>query len=69
MLTRAFARFGIIALVDSATGYQADKAREDILKILEVYIAPHLMPWTRRFPHEFFREVYRILGWSTRLAL
>ncbi|MCX6543469.1 MAG: P63C domain-containing protein [Acidobacteria bacterium] len=64
MLTRAFARVGIIALVDSATGYQADKAREDILKILEAYIAPHLMPWTRRFPHEFFREAYRILGWE-----
>jgi len=65
-LTRALARFGIRALVDQATGYQADKAKEDLLKILEEYISPNLLPWTRRFPHEFFREVYRLHGWEYR---
>lgn len=64
MLTRALAKDGIRAMVDLATGYQADKAREDALKIIEMYVAPGLMPWTRRFPHEFFRETYRLLGWE-----
>lgn len=27
-------------------------------------MAPALVPWTRKFPHEFFREVYRLLGWE-----
>jgi len=63
-LMRGLARYGIRAMVDQATGYQADKAREDILKILEAYVAPGLMPWTRRFPHEFFAEVYRLHGWE-----
>ena len=54
-LTRALARDGIRAMVDLATGYQADKAREDALKIIALYVAPGLMPWTRKFPHEFFR--------------
>ena len=63
-LTRALARFGIMSLVDRATGYQADKAKEDLLQILAAYISPSLMPWTRRFPHEFFREVYRLLAWE-----
>ncbi|HEX8030330.1 MAG TPA: P63C domain-containing protein [Vicinamibacterales bacterium] len=63
-LTRALARDGIRAMVDLATGYQADRAREDALKLIELYVAPALMPWTRKFPHEFFREVYRLLGWE-----
>jgi hypothetical protein len=63
-LSRGLARFGIRALVDMATGYTADKAKEDVLKILAEYISPLLLPWTRRFPHEFFQEVYRLHGWE-----
>ena len=63
-LTRALAKDGIRAMVDLATGYQAEKAREDALRIIEMFVAPGLMPWTRKFPHEFFREVYRLHGWE-----
>jgi len=63
-VTRGLARRGIIALVDDATGYQADKAKEEVERILQAYVAPALVPWTRKFPHEFFREVYRLLGWE-----
>lgn len=63
-LTRGLARRGIIALVDDATGYQADKAREEIEKILQAYVSPGLLPWTQKFPHDFFREAYRLLGWE-----
>jgi P63C domain len=66
LLTRGLARRGIIALVDDATGYQADKAREELETIIRAYIAPGLMPWTQRFPHEFFRQVYRLHGWEYR---
>lgn len=65
VLVNGFAQRGIIALVDDATGYQADKARDEALKIVEAYISPsYLIPWTRRFPHEFFQEVYRLHGWE-----
>jgi len=60
---RAMAKDHIIALVDKATGYHDQEVRDEITKILEQYIAPHLMPWTLRFPDEFFRQVYRIHGW------
>jgi hypothetical protein len=64
-LVNGFAQRGIIALVDDATGYQADRARDDALKIVEQYVSPsYLIPWTRRFPHDFFRETYKILGWE-----
>jgi hypothetical protein len=64
LLMRGLARVGIIALVDEATGYQEDRAKDELYKILEAYIAPELMPWTRRFPDEFFRQVYRLQGWE-----
>jgi hypothetical protein len=66
-LTHGFAQRGIIALVDDATGYQADRARDEALKIVEQYVSPaYLIPWTQRFQHDFFREAYRILGWEYR---
>jgi P63C domain len=60
-----FADRGIEALVDDATGFQADRARDEALKIVEQYVSPsYLIPWTRRFQHDFFRQAYKILGWE-----
>jgi hypothetical protein len=64
LLMRGLAQVGIIALVDQATGYEDRRAKDDLLKILEQYIAPHLLPWTRKFPGAFFKEVYRLYGWK-----
>ena len=64
LLIRGLAHVGIIALVDEATGYQADRARDELVKILEAYISKELLPWTRRFPPEFFEEIYRLNGWK-----
>ena len=64
-LTRGLARRGIIALVDDATGFQDDRAREEIERlVVKAYVAPGLQPWTQKFPHDFFREAYRLLGWE-----
>ena len=64
-LTRGLARRGIIALVDDATGYQGDRIAEEVSRlVIEAYVSPHLQPWTQKFPHEFFKEVYRLLGWE-----
>lgn len=62
-LIRAFARVGIIALVDEATGYQAYRARDDLQKILSAYIAPELLPWAKRFPDAFYEQLHRVWGW------
>jgi hypothetical protein len=63
ILVRGFARVGIIALVDEATGFQEIRARDDLNRILEAYIAKELLPWTKRFPDEFFKEMFRVWGW------
>jgi len=64
ILQRAFATVGIIALVDEATGYQADRAIDDLNRILQNYISEELRPWTQRFPNEFFKQIYRLRKWN-----
>jgi hypothetical protein len=64
LLMRGMAKDYIVNLVDRATGYHEQEMRDELVKILQQYIAPHLMPWTERFPLEFFKQVYRIHGWK-----
>jgi hypothetical protein len=64
ILVRGFARVGVIALVDEATGYQEERDREELHKILAAYISEELLPWAKRFPDEFFREMFRLRGWQ-----
>lgn len=63
ILLRGLAETGIIALVDEATGYQDDRPKDELQKILAAYISPTLLPWTERFPIEFFKEMFRVYGW------
>lgn len=62
ILVRGFARVGIIALVDEATGYQDDRARDALAKILEGFIAKELQPWIQTFPVSYYRELFRLRG-------
>lgn len=64
ILQGAFATVGIIALVDEATGYQAERDRNELHRILEAYIAKEYLPWTKRFPDEFYQELFRLRGWT-----
>lgn len=66
VLIRGLARVGIIALVDEATGYQEVRARQELQRILEAYVQAEFRPWVRRFPDDFFREIYRLQGWEFR---
>lgn len=65
LLIRGFAQVGIIALVDEATGYQKQRERDELNRILSAYINEELRPWISRvFPEEFFRQIYRLHGWA-----
>lgn len=64
ILMRSFARVGIIALVDEATGYQYDRERNELQKILKAYISEELLPWQKRFPDMFYKELFRLNGWD-----
>jgi hypothetical protein len=64
ILVRAFAKVGIIALVDEATGYQYDRARDALAKILEAFIAKELCEWVKTFSDDYYRELFRLRGWN-----
>jgi hypothetical protein len=64
MLVRGFARIGIIALVDEATGYQKDREKDALARILEAWIAKELQGWVQTFPTEFYEHMFRLRGLS-----
>lgn len=64
MLVRALARVGIVALVDEATGFQTERDRDELHRLLSVYLVEERLAWAKRFPDEFYKQVYRLKGWK-----
>lgn len=62
LLMRALAHVGIVALVDEATGYQKDRARDALAKILEAYVTRELQPWIRTFDAAYYEQMFRLRG-------
>ena len=60
----AFAKTGIIALIDEITGYQELRKKDELQKLLEEFVRKEYLPWTKRFPNEFYEEMYRLKGWD-----
>lgn len=63
-MLRAFARVGVIALVDEATGFQATRDRNALQAILDAYLRQELAAWAKRFPDEFYQQIFRLRGWE-----
>lgn len=64
ILVRSLSKIGIVALVDEATGYQYDRDRDELQKILSLYIAKEYLPWTKKFPDEFYKQMFRLKNWT-----
>ncbi len=62
VMLNGLATVGIVALVDEATGYQDERERNALAKLLEAYVAKELRPWVHTFPVEFYRQMYRLRG-------
>jgi hypothetical protein len=62
LLVRAFAREGVIALVDEATGYRYDSQRKELARQLEPLVMQPLCRWVAAFPPDYFRELSRLRG-------
>jgi hypothetical protein len=64
MLQHGWAKVGIIALVDEATGYQDFRRKDALARILEKFVAKELRPYIRTFPSDFYRQIYRLNKWD-----
>lgn len=62
-LVRSFARVGIVALVDEATGYQEVRPRDALQSYLEMLVREELAAWAKKFPDEFYENIYKLRGW------
>jgi hypothetical protein len=60
ILIRGFAKVGIIALIDEATGYQDSRTRDALARILEQYVTKELRPWVKKFPPLFYQQLCRL---------
>lgn len=63
-LTLALADTGVAALIDEATGYQDDRAKDALAKIFATFLAKERQKWALTFPIDFYREIYRLRGWK-----
>jgi P63C domain len=62
IVVRALSTVGIIGLVDEVTGYQQVRDREALQKILDKYLTDEWAKWSRTFPNEFYKELFRLKG-------
>src|SRR5437764_985431 len=60
ILTRAFAKVGIIALIDEATGYQKVRDDFELQKMLKAYISEETLEWQKTFHDGFYEQLYRL---------
>ena len=66
MLAKGFQIVGITALIDEATGYQEIRDRQALQKILDHYLLKEFAAWAKRFPDEFYQQIFRLRGWQWR---
>ncbi|MBZ5520836.1 MAG: P63C domain-containing protein [Acidobacteriia bacterium] len=66
ILIRGLAHVGIAALVDEATDYQPIRDKEALQQILDKYLQKEFAAWAKRFPDEFYKEMFRLRGWQWR---
>lgn len=64
IIVRGLARVGIVALIDEATGYQEVRNKEALQALLEAFMRKEFAAWAKRFPDEFYKEIFRLWGWE-----
>lgn len=64
ILVRALSKVGITALIDEATGYEKDREADELQQLLSIYVSAELLPWTKVFDDEFYKEIFRLKGWE-----
>ncbi len=63
ILLRGLSKVGIIALVDEATGYQEIRPKDALQEYLRLIVRQDLAAWAKKFPDEFYENIYKLNGW------
>jgi P63C domain/Putative antitoxin of bacterial toxin-antitoxin system, YdaS/YdaT len=64
MLLAAFAKTGIEAAIDEATGYQYERASDALRMKLKLFLEEEMRPWEKTFPDELWVQFGRLTHWQ-----
>lgn len=67
ILLKAFAKVGVTALIDEATGFQQIRTPDGLRVLVQQYIEEERREWEKQFPDEYYDELNRLYG-SKRLT-
>lgn len=62
VLLNAFAKVGVIALIDEATGYQQIRDPKALRLLVQQYIEEEKREWEKQFPDLYYDELNRLYG-------
>lgn len=68
ILLNAFAKVGVAALIDEATGYQQIRDPGALRLLIQQYVEQEKLEWEKQFPDEYYDQLNRIYG-SKRLTM
>jgi len=63
-LSRGLQKLGIIGLVDEATGFQEFRDKRALQELLDQFLRKELATWAKRFPDEFYEQIFRLRNWK-----
>jgi P63C domain len=66
IIMKGLARTGIAGLIDEATGYQEVRDKQALQALLDQFLRKELAAWAKRFPNEFYEQIFRLRGWKWR---
>jgi hypothetical protein len=64
MIMSAFAKVGLIAIIDEVTGYQEVRDKLALQKILEKYVSEEAKPWVLTFDLDFYKLIFSLNRWT-----
>ena len=62
ILTNAFAKVGVVALIDEATGYQTIRDPKALRILVQQYIEDEKHEWAKQFPDSYYTDLNRLYG-------
>lgn len=66
VLLRAFAKVGVAALIDEATGFQDIRSPDALRLLVQQYIAAEMREWEKQFPDEYYDILNDLYGSKKR---
>ena len=64
IIISSLAKVGIVGLIDEVTGYEKVREKDALQALLDKYLQKEYATWAKRFPDEFYTEIFRLKQWT-----